>query len=93
MFSSGNRLLYDRAILAVCDSLHRSDLLFPTEAELVGVIYDCITREPGLWTEDEAAVDPDRLVTRTGRRIRRRRVVGVDDQASRGPESNGMSRQ
>jgi len=82
VFSSGNRLLYERAIPAVYDDLYRSDLLFPTEAEVVGVIYDCITREPSLWTEDEAAVDLDRLVTRTGRRVRRRRVAGVDDQAT-----------
>jgi hypothetical protein len=82
VFSGGNRLLYERAILAVYDEFYRSDLRFPTEAEVVGVIYDCITRNPALWTEDEAAVDLDRLVTRTGRRVRRRRVAGVDDQAT-----------
>ncbi|WP_287055718.1 Wadjet anti-phage system protein JetA family protein [Mesorhizobium sp.] len=82
VFSGGNRLLYERAILAVYDDFYRSDLLFPTEAEVVGVIYNCITREPSLWAEDEAAVDLDRLVTRTGRRVRRRRVVGVDNQAT-----------
>ncbi|MCG7508975.1 Wadjet anti-phage system protein JetA family protein [Mesorhizobium retamae] len=75
-------MLYERAILAVYEDFYRSDLLFPTEAEVVRVIYDCITREPGLWAEDEAAVDLDRLVTRTGRRVRRRRVAGVDDQAT-----------
>lgn len=82
VFSGVNRLLYERAILAVYDGLYRSDLLFPTEAEVVGVIYDCVIREPGLWAEDEAAVDLDRLITRTGRRVRRRRVPGVDDEAT-----------
>lgn len=82
VFSGGNRLLYERAILAVYNDLYRSDLLFPTEAEVVGVIYDCVMREPVLWAEDEAAVDLDRLVTRTGRRVRRRRIAGVDDQAT-----------
>lgn len=82
MFSGGNRALYERAVLAVYNGLYRSELLYPTEAEVVGVIYNCIAREPGLWTEDEAAVDFDRLVTRSGRRVRRRRGVGVDDQAT-----------
>lgn len=82
VFSGGNRSLYERSILAVYNDLYRSDLLFPTQAEVVGVIYDCLTREPGLWMEDEAAVDLDRLVTRTGRRVRRRRVAGADDRAT-----------
>lgn len=82
VFSGSNRRLYERAILAVYDGLYRSDLLYPTEAEVVGVIYDCISRNPGLWTEDEVPVDLDRLVARTGRRVKRRRGVGVDDQAT-----------
>ena len=40
MFAGANRLLYERAILAVYDNLYRSDLMFPTEAEVVGAIYD-----------------------------------------------------
>lgn len=55
VFLGGNRARYERVILAVCDGLCRSELLCPTEAEVVGVIYDCIAREPGLWAEDEAA--------------------------------------
>lgn len=82
MFSGSNRALYERAILAVYNDLYRSDLLFPTQAEVVGVIYDCLTREPGLWTEDEAAVDLDRLVSRSGRRVRRRRIAGADEGAT-----------
>lgn len=82
IFSGGNRQLYERAILTVYNELYRSDLLFPTEAEVVGVIFACLTRYPGLWTEDETAVDLDRLVARTGRRVKRRRVAGVDDQAT-----------
>ncbi|SEH43202.1 Wadjet anti-phage system protein JetA family protein [Tardiphaga sp. OK245] len=82
VFSGGNRVLYEHAVLAVYKEFYRSDLLFPTEAEIVGVIYSCLTREPTLWAEDEAAVDLDRLVTRSGRRVRRRRVAGVDDQGT-----------
>ncbi len=82
VFSGGNRMLYERSILAVYNELYRSDLLFPTQAEVVGVIYDCLTREPGLWTEEETAVDLDRLVTRSGRRVRRRRIAGADEGAT-----------
>ncbi len=82
VFSGGNRALYERAILAVYDELYRSDLMFPTQAEVVRVIYERLSREPSLWTEDEAAVDLDRLVSRTGRRVRRRRVEGAHDEAT-----------
>jgi hypothetical protein len=82
VFSGENRALYERAILSVYDELYRSDLLFPTQAEVVRVIYERLGREPSLWTEDEAAVDLDRLVTRTGRRIRRRRIEGAHDEAT-----------
>jgi hypothetical protein len=82
VFSGGNRLLYERAVLAIYSQLFRSDLLFPTQAEVVGVIYDCLTREPELWAENEAAVDLDRLVTRSGRRVRRRRTEGADEGAT-----------
>lgn len=82
VFSGGNRVLYERAIIAVYNDLYRSDLLFPTQAEVVGVIYDRLTQEPALWTEDEAAVDLDRLVTRSGRRVRRRKIAGVDEGAT-----------
>lgn len=82
VFSGENRLLYERAILAVYDEFYRSDLLFPTEAEVVGVIYGCLDHDPGLWAEDEAAITLDRLKTRSGRRVRRRRIAGVDEQAT-----------
>lgn len=82
VFAGGNRRLYERAVLAVYEDLYRSDLLFPTQAEVVAVIYECLTREPELWSEDEAPVDLDRLVTRSGRRVRRRRVDGADTGAT-----------
>lgn len=82
VFAGGNRALYERAVLAVYRDLYRSDLLFPAQAEVVGVIYTCLSQEPGLWSEDEAPVDLDRLVTRTGRRVRRRRVAGADHGAT-----------
>lgn len=82
IFAGANRMLYERAVLAVYKNLYRSDLLFPSQAEVVNVIYDCLSREPNLWAEEEAAVDLDRLVPRTGRRVRRRRVEGVNDEAT-----------
>lgn len=82
LFAGANRILYEQALLAVYREFFRSDLLFPTEAEVVGVIYSCFSEEQHLWKEDEAPVDLDRLVTRTGRRVRRRRVSGSDSAAS-----------
>lgn len=82
VFSGGNRLLYERAILAIYGQLFRSDLLFPTQAEVVGIIYDCLTKEPELWAESEAPVDLDRLVIRSGRRVRRRRTEGANEEAT-----------
>jgi len=82
VFAGGNRALYERAILAIYDELYRSDLLFPTQAEVVRVIYERLSREPALWMEEEAAVDLDRLVSRVGRRVRRRRIEGTHDEAT-----------
>ncbi|QTK80490.1 hypothetical protein AT6N2_C2965 [Agrobacterium tumefaciens] len=82
LFAGANRVLYERVVLSVYRNLYRSDLLFPSQAEVVNVIYDCLDREPGLWAEEEVAVDLDRLVVRTGRRVRRRRVEGVNDEAT-----------
>lgn len=82
VFSGGNRALYERAILAVYGDLFRSDFMFPTQAEVVGVIYERLSREPALWAEDEAPVDLDRLVVRTGQRVRRRRLEGAHDEAT-----------
>ncbi|MDR7143949.1 Wadjet anti-phage system protein JetA family protein [Rhizobium sp. BE258] len=82
LFTGANRVLFERAILAVYERFYRSDLLFPSQAEVVNAIYDCLSREPCLWAEDEAAIDLDRLVSRTGRRVRRRRIDGADDEAT-----------
>lgn len=81
VFSGANRHVYEKAILAVYETLYRSDLLYPTEAEVVGVIYDAISGHAAAWAEEES-VDLDRLVPRAGRRVRRRRVSGSDGQAT-----------
>lgn len=82
LFSGGNRLLYERAVLAVYEDFFRSDLFFPTEAQVVANIYGCLSAQPELWAEDEASIDLDRLVTRSGKRVRRRRVTGADSEAT-----------
>lgn len=82
LLAGGNRFLYERSLLAVYEEFFRSDLLFPTEAEVVGVIYRCLSEEPGLWKEDEPPRELDRLVARTGRRVRRRRAQGSNDDAT-----------
>ncbi len=82
VFAGANRHLYERAVLAIYEELFRSDLSFPTEAEVVHVIYQCLAREPELWREDEAATPLDRLEARGGRRVRRRRESGTDQDAT-----------
>lgn len=82
IFAGTNRHLYENVVLAIYRGFFQSDIAFPTETEVVGLIYGCFAAHPELWIEDEVPVDLDRLVTRGGRRLRRRRVVGADDGAT-----------
>ncbi|TFI58436.1 hypothetical protein E2493_09885 [Sphingomonas parva] len=80
--AGGNRQLYESMIEAIYSEFYRSDLLFPSEAEVVTLIYNSLAAAPELWREDEAPVELHRLVPRSGRRVRRRRVGGADDDAT-----------
>ncbi len=82
VFGGANRRFYERAILTIYREFFRSELLFPSQAEVVSAIYSFLASEPSLWGEDEAPVQLDRLVSRGGRRVRRRRVAGVDGQVT-----------
>lgn len=77
-----NRRLYEQAILTIYREFFRSELLFPSEAEVVSAIYSFLAADPSLWGEDEAPVQLDRLLPRGGRRVRRRRAGGVDGQST-----------
>lgn len=82
IFAGANRHLYEHVVLAIYRGFFQSDIAFPTQTEVVGLIYGCFAAQPELWIEDEVPVDLDRLVTRGGRRLRRRRVAGADDGAT-----------
>lgn len=84
IFAGANRHLYEHIVLAIYREFFQSDIAFPTETEVVGLIYGCFATQPELWIEDEVPVDLDRLVTRGGRRVRRRRAAGADDGATGG---------
>ncbi|HEX8668898.1 MAG TPA: Wadjet anti-phage system protein JetA family protein [Allosphingosinicella sp.] len=82
LFSGSNRHLYEHVLIAIYEDFFRSDLHFPTQAEIVGLIYERLGHHADLWREDEAPVVLDQVITRRGRRLRRRRVDTADSQAS-----------
>lgn len=82
LFSGSNRALYERVLVAVYEGYFRADLLFPTEAEIVGSIYQCLAADGTLWHDEDAPVSLDELHTRRGRRLRRKRIEVADAQAT-----------
>ncbi len=82
LFSGSNRYLYEDVLIAVYETFFRSDLLFPTQSDVVAAIYGRLGSNPELWREDEAPVELDRLTAGRGRRLRRRRVEAADTAAS-----------
>lgn len=82
LFSGSNRHLYEVVLVKIYQDFFRSDLRFPSQAEIVGLIYEALAHHADLWREDEAPVVLDQVVTRKGRRMRRRRVETADAQAS-----------
>lgn len=82
LFSGSNRHLYEAVLVKIYEDFYRSDLRFPSQAEIVGLVYDTLASNADLWREDEAPVVLDQVVTRKGRRMRRRKVEAADAQAS-----------
>lgn len=77
VLAGANRRLYEHVILAIYAEFYRSDIAFPSETEVVGLVYRRFASCLDLWVEEEVPVDLDRLVvSRGGRRVRRRRVAG-----------------
>ncbi len=81
VLAGANRRLYEHVILAIYAEFYRSDIAFPSEAEVVSLVYRQFASCPDLWVE-EVPVDLDRLVSHGGRRVRRRRVAGADEDAT-----------
>lgn len=82
LFSGSNRHLYEVVLVRIYEDFFRSDLRFPSQTEVVGLIYEVLAQHADLWREDEAPVVLDKMVTRRGRRLQRRRVEAADARAS-----------
>lgn len=82
LFSGPNRHLYEEVLIHVYETWIRSDMLFPTQAEVLGVIYQMLSDRPDLWRDDETPVAFDEILPTRGRRLRRRRSAAADDEAT-----------
>lgn len=82
LFSGENRRLYEEVLVKVYNGCFGSDLLFPTQNELVGIIYDILAERPELWREEGALVTLDEISSGRRRRLRRRRQPGAHEEAT-----------
>lgn len=82
LFAGTNRFLYERILIGLYEGFYRSDLHFPSQAEVIRRIYDDLGANVELWREDEAPVELDQLASRRGRRARRRNRDTADAQAT-----------
>jgi hypothetical protein len=87
LFAGDNRFLYEEVLVGIYERCFGSDLLFPTQAELVEIIYDLLARRPELWHEEGSLLQLDAVSVR-GRRLRARRQPSADA----GATSDAMSR-
>lgn len=90
LFAGANRRLYEEVLVRAYSTWFRADLLFPTQIEVVGLVYDLLADSPELWREDEAPVSLDQVLGRKGRRLRRRGLADVDESAT--TEAMGRAR-
>jgi len=82
LFAGANRYLYEEVLIRIYETWIRSDMLFPTQAEVLGVIYQMLSDRPDLWRDDETPVEFDEILPAKGRRLRRRRSAVADDDAT-----------
>lgn len=82
LFSGPNRHLYEEVLTHVYETWIRSDMLFPTQAEVVAVIYQMLSDRPEFWRDDETPVQFDEILPARGRRLRRRRSAAADLEAT-----------
>lgn len=82
LFAGLNRHLYEEALIHVYETWFRSDMLFPTQAEVVGAIYQLLSERPELWRDDEEPVEFDIMVPSRSGRLRRRRATAADVEAT-----------
>ena len=82
LFSGANRRLYAAVLLDVYDEFFRAEMLFPAQGEVIGAIYESLGRNAEHWREDEREVVLDTLAVRGSQRLRRRRTIAADTDAT-----------
>jgi hypothetical protein len=82
VFAGPNRGLYEEVLVHVYETWMRSDMLFPTQGEVVGVVYQLLSERPALWRDDEEPVAFDAILPVRGSRLRRRRSPMADTEAT-----------
>jgi hypothetical protein len=81
LFAGENRFLYEEVLTRIYEDCFGADLLFPTQNELVGIIYDILARRPDLWHDEGHLVSLDDVSAR-GRRLRARNRPNRDRDAT-----------
>lgn len=61
LFAGSNRFLYERVLIGLYEGFYRSDLHFPSQAEVLRRIYDDLGNNVELWREDEAVAGDEFL--------------------------------
>jgi hypothetical protein len=82
VLSGPNRRLNAKILLKVYVECFRSDFRFPSQAELVGVIYAGLAEHGELWRDDDDLAPLDDIAAPKGRRFRRRRRHETSDEAT-----------
>ncbi|MFG1201780.1 Wadjet anti-phage system protein JetA family protein [Xanthobacter aminoxidans] len=82
IFSGSNRAIYEIVVDRIYSSFFRSDLNFPTQSDVLALIYEQLSLNVALWRDDEEPVVLDQVVGRQGRRLRRRGLDAAHTEAT-----------
>jgi hypothetical protein len=82
-FLSGpNRELNGELLLKLYNECFRTDFRFPSQTDVVGVIYAGLAEHGHLWRDEADSAPLDDVASPRGRRLRRRRRSAVSDEAT-----------
>lgn len=82
VFSGPNRLIYEIIVAKIYERFYQAELYFPTQTDILRLIYDQLAEQSHLWRDDEVPVVLDELALGKGRRIKRRGNDSADPIAS-----------